>query len=179
MPVRTARAVWKGNLARGKGSVSLGSGAFEGSYSFASRFEEGEGTNPEELIGAAHAGCFSMALAHGLAQAGYEPERVSTEASVEIGPVGAGFEIRSVSLKTQVTVEGIDEETFQNHAEQAKNTCPVSMALSGTKIHLDARLGGQEGEGEAEKEKKQPKEQKAGGEKEEGGETSEGKEEDA
>lgn len=142
MPTRKAQAVWEGDLKRGKGRVKLGSGAFEGAYSFASRFEDGDGTNPEELIGAAHAGCFSMALAHGLAEAGYEPRRVATAAKVKLGTVGAGFRIESVTLETEAEVPGIDEETFQNQAQTAKNNCPVSVALGGTDIRLRATLKG-------------------------------------
>jgi lipoyl-dependent peroxiredoxin len=140
MPVRTAEAVWQGKLPEGKGSVKLGSGAYEGAYSFASRFEEGTGTNPEELIGAAHAGCFSMALAHMLGQAGYTPERVHTVAKVHINKVGDGFKITAVDLETEAKIAGIDEPKFLEIAESAKKGCPVSQALSGTEIKLQATL---------------------------------------
>jgi osmotically inducible protein OsmC len=120
--------------------MSLGSGAFEGQYSFASRFEEGQRTNPEELIGAAHAGCFSMAFAHELAEAGFTPERVQTAAGVKLEKVGDGFKITTIALETQATVPDIDESTFQQYAEKAKNTCPVSQALAGVTITLQAAL---------------------------------------
>jgi osmotically inducible protein OsmC len=140
MPVRTAEAEWKGNLSRGSGRMKLGSGAFEGSYSFPSRFEEGPGSNPEELIGAAHAGCFSMALSHILSEAGHIPDVVHTTAKVHIDKVEDGFKITSIELVTQGKVPGIDEETFQEKAEAAKEGCPVSQALAGTEIKLQAEL---------------------------------------
>jgi osmotically inducible protein OsmC len=140
MPVRTAEAEWKGNLSRGSGQMKLGSGAFEGSYSFVSRFEEGPGSNPEELIGAAHAGCFSMALSHILSEAGHIPDVVHTTAKVHIDKVEDGFKITSIELETQAKVPGIDEETFQEKAEAAKEGCPVSQALAGTEIKLQAEL---------------------------------------
>src|SRR5512143_444625 len=140
MPVRNAEAVWEGNLLKGKGKMKLGSGAFEGAYSFASRFENGLGTNPEELIGAAHAGCFSMALSFMLEQAGYTPERVHTIAKVHIDKVGDGFKITVIELETQGKIPGIDEKTFIEKAETAKKGCPVSQALSGTEIKLKATL---------------------------------------
>jgi osmotically inducible protein OsmC len=140
MPVRTAEAEWKGNLSRGSGRMKLGSGAFEGSYSFPSRFEEGPGSNPEELIGAAHAGCFSMALSHILSEAGHIPDVVHTTAKVHIDKVEDGFKITSIELVTQAKVPGIDEETFQEKAEAAKEGCPVSQALAGTEIKLQAEL---------------------------------------
>lgn len=140
MPVRNAEAVWEGNLLKGKGKMKLGSGAFEGAYSFSSRFENGLGTNPEELIGAAHAGCFSMALSFILEQAGYTPERVQTAAKVHIDKVGDGFKITVIELETHGKVPGIDEKTFIEKAETAKKGCPVSQALSGTEIRLKATL---------------------------------------
>jgi osmotically inducible protein OsmC len=140
VPVRTAEAVWQGKLAEGKGSLSLGSGAYEGAYSFASRFAEGTGTNPEELLGAAHAGCFSMALAHMLGQAGYTPERIHTAATVHIDRVGDGFKITAIELETDARVPGIEEPAFLDIAEAAKKGCPVSQALAGTEISLRARL---------------------------------------
>ena len=130
MPVRTGNAVWEGNLMDGKGKVSLKSGAYEGPYSFGSRFEEGKGTNPEELIGAAHAGCFSMALSHALAQAGHTPQRVSTAAKVHLEKVDVGFKITRIILQTEAAIPGIDEQLFQKHAESAKKNCPVSQALA-------------------------------------------------
>ena len=140
MPVRTAEAEWKGNLSRGSGRMKLGSGAFEGSYSFVSRFEDGPGSNPEELIGAAHAGCFSMALSHMLSEAGHIPDVVHTSAKVHIDKVEDGFKITSIELVTQGKVPGIDEETFREKAEAAKEGCPVSKALAGTEIKLQAEL---------------------------------------
>ncbi len=140
MPVRNSSAVWEGTLKDGKGKMRLGSGAFEGAYSFASRFEEEKGTNPEELIGAAHAGCFSMALAHGLAQAGYSPKRISTTARVNLAKVGEGFKITYIELDTEAEVPGIQKQVFQEHAEDAKKNCPVSQALTGTEIKLQAKL---------------------------------------
>jgi osmotically inducible protein OsmC len=140
MAKRTASAVWEGTLREGKGTVKLGSGAFEGQYSFASRFEEGTGTNPEELIGAAHAGCFSMALAAGLTKAGFKPTRISTKANVSLEKVGEGFKITTIELDTEGEVPGIDEKTFLGQAETAKKNCPVSQALAGTDIKLNAKL---------------------------------------
>lgn len=140
MPVRNSSAVWEGTLKDGKGKMRLGSGSFEGAYSFTSRFEEGKGTNPEELIGAAHAGCFSMALAHGLAQAGYSPKRISTTAKVNLAKVGEGFKITYIELDTEAEVPGIQKQVFHEHAENAKKNCPVSQALAGTEIKLQAKL---------------------------------------
>ena len=142
MAVRSAEAEWKGDLKQGTGTMKLGSGAYEGSYSFASRFEQGKGTNPEELIGAAHAGCFSMALSAGLAKAGHPPKRVHTSARVHLEQVGDGFGITRIELTTEAEVPGIDAKAFQEQAEGAKKGCPVSKALAGVDIHLDARLVG-------------------------------------
>ena len=140
MAVRSAEAVWEGNLLEGKGTMKLGSGAYEGAYSFASRFEEGPGTNPEELIAAAHAGCFSMALSAGLARAGYTAKRIHTTAKVHLNKVGEGFKITTIELETEAEVPGIDEKTFLEHAEAAKVGCPVSQALAGPEIKLQAKL---------------------------------------
>lgn len=140
MAVRTAQAVWNGTLQEGKGAMKLGSGAFEGQYSFSSRFEEGSGTNPEELIGAAHAGCFSMAFSGGLGRAGFPPTRIETSARVHLVKGEAGFRITSIELQTVAEVPGIDETTFQELAEAAKKGCPVSQALTGVEIKLHARL---------------------------------------
>lgn len=140
MPARKANAEWKGNLREGNGTVELGSGAFKGSYSFPSRFEDGTGTNPEELIAAAHAGCFSMALSAGLGKAGYNPTRVATTATVHLEKVGEGFEITTIELQTEAEIPGIDEAAFQQQAEAAKAGCPVSKALAGPQIKLNARL---------------------------------------
>jgi len=140
MAVRSAEAEWKGNLREGQGTVKLGSGAYEGRYSFASRFESGTGTNPEELIGAAHAGCFSMALSAGLGRAGFTPTRIHTTAKVHLEKVGEGFGITRIELETEAQIPGIDAKTFQEHAEGAKKNCPVSKALAGAEITLQAKL---------------------------------------
>lgn len=141
MPVRKAEAEWKGNLQQGKGWMRLGSGAFEGSYSFGTRFGEEPGTNPEELIGAAHAGCFSMAFAAILGGAGYDPTRIHTTEKVRIEKVGDGFQITKAELHTEAEVPGIDDDTFQRLANQAKEGCPVSKALAGgPEITLEAVL---------------------------------------
>ena len=140
MATRNGSAVWEGTLREGKGTVKLGSGAFEGPYSFASRFEDGAGTNPEELIGAAHAGCFSMALAAGLSKAGISRKRIATTAKVHLGQVEGGFKITLIELETTAEVPGIDEKTFLEHAETAKKNCPVSQALAATEIKLRAKL---------------------------------------
>jgi osmotically inducible protein OsmC len=140
MPVRRAQAEWHGNLARGDGKMSFGSGAFEGSYSAASRFEEGEGTNPEELIAAAHAGCFSMAFALALSEAGHEPDSVETTAAVHIDKDDGGFSITQSNLTTEVKVDGLSEDEFQKLANEAKEGCPVSRALGAIEIGLDAKL---------------------------------------
>ncbi|MBI3404302.1 MAG: OsmC family protein [Acidobacteria bacterium] len=140
MAVRTAEAEWKGNLREGKGTVKLGSGAYQGPYSFASRFESGTGTNPEELIGAAHAGCFSMALTAGLTKAGITATRIHTTANVHLEQVEGGFGITKIDLVTEAQIPGIDNAAFQQHAETAKKNCPVSKALAGVVISLSAKL---------------------------------------
>lgn len=140
MALRNAKAEWRGDLKSGSGTMELGSGAFKGKYSFATRFEDEPGTNPEELIGAAHAGCFSMALSHMLAEGGHKPERISTQAKVALGKSGDGFAITSIELVTEGVVPGIDAATFQKYAEEAKAGCPVSKALAGTQIKLQAKL---------------------------------------
>jgi osmotically inducible protein OsmC len=141
MPTRTASAVWNGSLTEGNGTMRMGSGAYEGPYSFQSRFEEGEGTNPEELIAAAHAGCYSMALSGELGQAGHEVESIETEATVHIDKVPEGFAIKRIELRTQVSAPGVDDAAFQEAAEAAKKGCPVSQALAAVEsIELDAQL---------------------------------------
>lgn len=142
MAIRTGQAVWEGNLRNGKGIIKLGSGAFEGQYSFSSRFEEGLGTNPEELLGAAHAGCFSMALSLSLAEAGFAPQKVNTTAKVHLQKTDKGFKITLIELSAEARVPGIDDRHFQEIAENAKKNCPVSQALAATEIKLDARLFG-------------------------------------
>ena len=140
MPERTATARWEGGLQQGKGTVRLGSSAFEGQFSFSSRFEEGAGTNPEELIGAAHAGCFSMALSAGVERAGHAPNSVDTTARVHLERADSGFRIPRIDLTTTADVPGIDADAFQEQAETAKANCPVSRALADVDIRLDARL---------------------------------------
>ncbi len=142
MAVRTANAEWVGALQDGSGKMAFGSGAFEGQFSYASRFEEGTGTNPEELIGAAHAGCFSMSLANLIATAGHDVQRVETMARVHLEPAAEGPSITRIELQTEAEVPGIDAEEFQRHAKTAEETCPVSKALAGVEISLDAKLFG-------------------------------------
>ncbi len=142
MPVRNASARWEGTLKEGNGKMKLGSGAYEGKYSFGSRFEESPGTNPEELIAAAHAGCFSMALCAGLGKSGFSPKSVATSARAHLEKVGEGFKITRIELTTEASVPGIDEAAFHEHAEGAKKNCPVSQALAGVEILLDAKLVG-------------------------------------
>ncbi|WP_232686715.1 OsmC family protein [Halobacterium zhouii] len=140
MAERSATATWNGSLSDGDGSMAFGSGAFEGAYSAQSRFEEGEGTNPEELIGAAHAGCFSMALAGDLGRAGYDPDSVETAATVYLEKEDGEWTITRSHLDTTVEIEDVDDDEFQEIAEQAKETCPVSRALGGVEKTLDAEL---------------------------------------
>ncbi len=140
MPVRKAQAVWKGDLLKGHGKMAFGSGAFEGQYSFSSRFEEGVGTNPEELIAAAHAGCFSMAFSNVLAKAGFTPERVETTAKVRLEKLPEGFKITRIDLETVGDVPNISEAQFMELAEGAKKGCPVSQLLTGAEITLQATL---------------------------------------
>jgi lipoyl-dependent peroxiredoxin len=140
MPVRRADAIWEGTLKDGKGTMKFGSGAFEGAYNFSSRFEEGPGTNPEELIGAAHAGCYSMALSADLGRAGFTAKRIRTSARVHVERVGGGFKLTRIELDSEAEVPGIDEKTFQETAEGTRTGCPVSQALTGVEIILQARL---------------------------------------
>lgn len=137
MAIRTSSAIWEGNLKDGTGKMRLGSGAFEGAYSFRTRFEEAPGTNPEELIGAAHAGCFSMALSGLLTESNYVPEKIETTAKVHLGE---GPKIALIELITEATVPGIDEKQFLDLAEKAKAGCPVSQALAAVEIKLKATL---------------------------------------
>ena len=138
MLTRTAEAVWEGNLKDGKGIMKVGSGACDGPYTFASRFESSKGTNPEELLGAAHAGCFSMALSLGLVKAGFAPERINTTATVHLGT--ENLRISTIDLDTKARVPGINEQQFLEQAEWAKTNCIISQALRGTEIRLQARL---------------------------------------
>jgi len=137
---RTAKANWQGDLKKGYGSISLGSGAFEGQYSFTSRFEDGKGTNPEELIGAAHAGCFSMALSSELSKAGYMVDKISTEAIVSMDKGESGFSITKIKLVTKARIHDIEMKEFVKYASGAKENCPVSQALSAVDIQLEAHL---------------------------------------
>jgi lipoyl-dependent peroxiredoxin len=130
MPKRKAEARWDGSLETGQGTMRMASGAYEGPYSFQSRFEEGDGTNPEELIAAAHAGCFSMAFSGDLGRAGHDPESVETNATVHLEKSDEGFTITRIELDTRARVPGINDSDFQRIAEAAKAGCPVSRALS-------------------------------------------------
>lgn len=140
MPTRQSQAEWKGTLKDGNGTVTVGKGAWEGKYSFPSRFEDGTGTNPEELVAAAHAACYSMALSAGMSKAGLEPKRVFTTAKVTLDKVGEGFEVTRIELNTEAEVPGLDEAKFQEFAEGAKVGCPISKLFKGTEITLSARL---------------------------------------
>ena len=141
MATRNGSAEWRGDLKGGDGDLTVGDGVFKGSYSFSSRFEEGEGTNPEELIAAAHAACFSMALSNILAEHGHSPDRVRTVAKVHLGQTDDGPTIKRIDLETEGQVPGIDQDHFAKHAEEAKSGCVVSRALAGVKeITLAARL---------------------------------------
>jgi osmotically inducible protein OsmC len=141
MPIRTSSARWEGNLTEGRGTLKTGKGGYQGNYSFKSRFEEGEGSNPEELIGAAHAGCFSMAFSGDLAKAGFTPNSVETTAKVHLDKGDAGFSVTRIELDTIGDVPGIDADTFQKIAEGAKENCPISRLLSpGAQISVNAIL---------------------------------------
>ena len=141
MPTSTATATWEGGLRQGRGRFDAGSKAFSGDYSFATRFEGTKGTNPEELMAAAHAACFSMALSLILEKAGTPPRRVATTAHCTIEEAGQGFKITRMRLETRGEVPGIDQAAFANAAEAAKEGCPVSGALKGNvQLELDARL---------------------------------------
>lgn len=137
---RTANAHWSGDLKTGKGSIKLGSGAFEGPFSFATRFEGTNGTNPEELLGGAHAGCFTMALSHALSLAGHVPTSVATTATVHLNKVGDGMSITGIDLVTTGTVPGIDQATFAKFAEETKVGCIISRALSAVPMTVKATL---------------------------------------
>jgi osmotically inducible protein OsmC len=141
MQTRTAHARWEGNLKDGKGRVDFGNGRFDAPYSFASRFEQGGGTNPEELLGAAHAACFAMALSLVLGETGAQPDYIDATAQVTIRPQPqGGFKITKSHLVCEGKVPGIDEATFKQCAEKAKSGCPVSQALAGTEITLETRF---------------------------------------
>ena len=141
MATRNASAEWKGNLMEGDGKMALGSGAWEGPFTFKSRFEEGQGTNPEELIGAAEAGCFTMQLAHNLSEAGHVPESVQTQAKVQIRNLDGKPTISQIDLVTRARVSGIDGSAFQEMAKATKDACIISRALAGvSNITVDAQL---------------------------------------
>lgn len=140
MAARTASARWEGTLTEGAGVMKLGSGAYAGEYSFKSRFGDGVGTNPEELIAAAHAGCFSMSLSNILSGAGFPPASIDTIADVRMEQTDNGFAITRIDLQTTGSVPGIDAESFATHAQTAKAACPVSKALAAVEISLVATL---------------------------------------
>ena len=141
MATRNGTAEWRGDLQQGSGQVTVGDGVFSGQYSFASRFEEGEGTNPEELIAAAHASCFSMALSNILAEHGHQPESVRTTARAHLRQVDDAPTIQRIDLETEGRVPGLDQAEFERHAQEAKEGCPVSRALAGVaEVNLTARL---------------------------------------
>jgi len=141
MIVRKSNAEWLGDLKTGAGTIAFGSGAYSGPYSFQSRFESGTGTNPEELIAAAHAGCFSMAFSFALTLAGFAPQRVHSTAAVKLEPAAdGGFAITGIALEMEAVVPGIEEEQFQAIAAEAKANCPISKALAAVPITLEAKL---------------------------------------
>ena len=140
MAVRNAEASWEGSLKEGKGTMRLGSGAWEGPFSFSTRFEEAPGTNPEELIGAALAGCFSMALSAGLGRGGFTPKRIATTARVHLEKGESGFGVTRIELTTDAEVPGLDEATFKQAVETTKATCPVSKALGAVPITVESTL---------------------------------------
>lgn len=140
MPTRQSNAEWQGDLKSGHGTMALGGGAWQGQFSFRSRFENGTGTNPEELLAAAHAGCFSMAFSNLLAEAGHPPKSVKTTAELHLDMTPDGPAITRVDLHTEGDVPGLDEEGFLKYAEEARQGCPVSRLFTGAAITLDARL---------------------------------------
>jgi osmotically inducible protein OsmC len=140
MTNRTATANWQGDLQNGNGTIAFGNGRFEESFSADSRFGDGNQTNPEELIAGAHAGCYSMALSHALSEAGYTVEKVDTKANVQLEESGDSFAVTTITLQTEATVPGLKENEFQKIAKDAKENCPVSKALAGCDIRLEARL---------------------------------------
>jgi osmotically inducible protein OsmC len=140
MTTRNAHARWEGSIKEGKGQVDFGNGAFKGAYSFISRFENGKGTNPEELLGAAHASCFAMALSLVLGKAGFKPDYIDATAHVTVSAQDGGFRITKSHIVCEASVPGIDQAMFAQHAQAAKAGCPVSQALAGTEIGLEARL---------------------------------------
>jgi len=137
-----ARAGWQGDLKDGSGNMELGSGAFSGAFSFGTRFGSEGGTNPEELIGAALAGCFSMALANGLSEDGHVPDSIDTKAEVSFGMVDGTPTVQGIHLNVEGKVPGLEQDAFAAKAEEIRTACPVSRALAGTEITVDARLAG-------------------------------------
>jgi lipoyl-dependent peroxiredoxin len=137
---QTARAHWEGDLKNGKGTLALGSGTFEGAYSFKTRFEGAPGTNPEELLGAAHAGCFTMALSAGLTTAGHPPTSLDTTAIVTLGKIGEQTAVTRIDLTLKGVVPGLAEAEFKRLAEDAKKNCIISRAISAVPMTLDATL---------------------------------------
>ncbi len=140
MADRKANATWIGGLKDGKGTVALGSGLFEGAFSFGTRMGDEPGTNPEELLGASLAGCYAMALNATLEAGGTPAKSIKTEANVHLGKDDAGFAIRGIDLSVVAEIEGMDDADFQAVAEKVNHQCPISKALGGTKITLDAKL---------------------------------------
>ncbi|HMJ04827.1 MAG TPA: OsmC family protein [Chthoniobacterales bacterium] len=140
MSERKGSAVWEGTLKEGKGRMKLGQDGYEGPFSFQSRFESGDGTNPEELIGAAQAGCFSMALSSNLSKAGHDAKRISTTAIVKLEMLADGPKITTIELTTEADVPGIENKAFQEQAEKTRTTCPVAKALTGVELKLNAKL---------------------------------------
>jgi osmotically inducible protein OsmC len=138
--VKSAKAEWQGNLKEGKGRVALESGNLDSSYGFNTRFGDVKGTNPEELLGAAHASCFSMALSNKLSTEGHPPEYIKTEDKVYLEKVNDAFKVTKIDVNMEASVPGIDEEAFMKLAEDAKQNCPISQALKGTEIVLHAKL---------------------------------------
>ena len=140
MTIRSAEAVWNGTLKDGNGVMKMRSGSYEGPFTFASRFEEGEGTNPEELVAAAHAGCYSMALSADLGRAGHTAKRISTTARVHLGPVDGKPTVHTIELSCEAEVPGLDDAAFQEIAAGTKQNCPISRLLAAAEIKLDAKL---------------------------------------
>jgi osmotically inducible protein OsmC len=140
MPIRTAEAEWKGNLRQGNGTMKLGSGAYEGAFSFGTRFEENPGSNPEELVGAAFAGCFSMALSADIERAGFQPTRAHTSARVHLERGESGFSITRIELNTEAEVPGLDDAKFQEIAEGTRKNCPIAKSLAVPDVQLTAKL---------------------------------------
>ena len=140
MSKNTASAIWNGDLKGGKGKINLTSTPYEVNYTFSSRFENGKGTNPEELVAAAHAGCFSMAFSNIAAEQGFQPEEVKTTAVAILSNPGDGFRITEIELTCQAKIHGIDKDTFQALAKEAKLNCPISKTLSSVNITLNASL---------------------------------------